>query len=285
MIDEENIQPQQSAENSQESPPVNDLGEPTTINEQPITNTMEVHHHGHVHEKKKWKEYIFQFFMLFLAVFCGFLAEYQLEHYVEKERAKGLIASLITDLRKDTATINTLEKFRLTIRKPRLDSFYSLVTMPPGKVEKKIYYQLLWNIAEFYSFNQSTGTINQLKNAGYLRYFSDNDLLNLISDYEYWIHDFKGDETMEFHLHYDKLMETIKQNSNVEDMHTFYILNKLPEGTGIKAFKPEVLQSLKAYLIEVMWYNHPQMQKQNERIKGKAVALLNYLQATYKIRE
>ncbi len=40
------------------------------------TETMEVHHHGHVHEKKKWKEYLFQFFMLFLAVFCGFLAEY-----------------------------------------------------------------------------------------------------------------------------------------------------------------------------------------------------------------
>ena len=43
------------------------------------TETMEVHHHGHVHEKKKWKEYLFQFLMLFLAVFCGFLAEYQLE--------------------------------------------------------------------------------------------------------------------------------------------------------------------------------------------------------------
>ncbi len=27
---------------------------------------MEVHHHGHVHEKKKWKEYLFQFLMLFL---------------------------------------------------------------------------------------------------------------------------------------------------------------------------------------------------------------------------
>lgn len=25
------------------------------------TNTMEVHHHGHVHEKKKWKEYLFHF--------------------------------------------------------------------------------------------------------------------------------------------------------------------------------------------------------------------------------
>jgi hypothetical protein len=37
---------------------------------------MEVHHHGHVHADKKWKEYFFQFLMLFLAVFCGFLAEW-----------------------------------------------------------------------------------------------------------------------------------------------------------------------------------------------------------------
>src|SRR3990170_6601270 len=114
------------------------IKEPTTISDKPETENMEVHHHGHVHEKKKWKEYLFQFLMLFLAVFCGFLTEYQLEHYVEKERATGLIASLITDLRKDTATINTLEKFRLAVRKPRLDSFYSLITMPPGKVEKEI---------------------------------------------------------------------------------------------------------------------------------------------------
>jgi hypothetical protein len=57
-----------------------------TTNSKLQTSAMEVHHHGHVHEKKKWKEYVFQFFMLFLAVFCGFLAEYQLEHMIEKQR-------------------------------------------------------------------------------------------------------------------------------------------------------------------------------------------------------
>ena len=40
---------------------------------------MEVHHHAHHgHEKKTWKNYFWEFLMLFLAVFCGFLAEYQL---------------------------------------------------------------------------------------------------------------------------------------------------------------------------------------------------------------
>jgi hypothetical protein len=52
---------------------------------------MEVHHHGHVHHQKKWKEYVFQFFMLFLAVFCGFLAEYQLEHIIEHSKEKEYI--------------------------------------------------------------------------------------------------------------------------------------------------------------------------------------------------
>jgi hypothetical protein len=50
---------------------------------------MEVHHHTHAaHGKKTWKDYFWEFLMLFLAVFCGFLAEYQLEHIIEHQRAK-----------------------------------------------------------------------------------------------------------------------------------------------------------------------------------------------------
>ena len=39
--------------------------------------------------------------MLFLAVFCGFLAEYQLEHVIENQREKQYIQSLIADLKSD----------------------------------------------------------------------------------------------------------------------------------------------------------------------------------------
>ncbi len=48
---------------------------------------MEVHHHPHT-SRKKWTHYFWEFLMLFLAVFCGFLAEYQLEHKIEKDREK-----------------------------------------------------------------------------------------------------------------------------------------------------------------------------------------------------
>ena len=43
--------------------------------------------------------------MLFLAVLCGFLAEYQLEHKIEKDRERQFIKSLIADLTDDTSKI------------------------------------------------------------------------------------------------------------------------------------------------------------------------------------
>ena len=82
---------------------------------------------------------------------------------------------------------------------------------------------------------------------------------------------------MEFHLHYDKLVATVKQNAENEDLYQFYITDSLPDRTGIKPFLPEILHSVKAYTIEQMWYNNTQMIKQNDRIKNKAKEFLNYL--------
>ncbi len=82
MNEEKNLQEEQSTDNSQQplvekenTQSVPDP-QPETINQKTEIEKMEVHHHGHVHEKKKWKEYLFQFLMLFPAVFLGFLAEY-----------------------------------------------------------------------------------------------------------------------------------------------------------------------------------------------------------------
>ena len=67
---------------------------------------MEVHHHAHSsHGKKNWKSYFWEFIMLFLAVFCGFLAEYQLEHLIEKEREKQLAKSFYQELKGDSVAI------------------------------------------------------------------------------------------------------------------------------------------------------------------------------------
>ena len=48
--------------------------------------------------------------MLFLAVFCGFLAENIREHKVEHLRAKEFAKSLVQDLQNDTTAINVQKK-------------------------------------------------------------------------------------------------------------------------------------------------------------------------------
>src|SRR5512138_3013049 len=70
---------------------------------------MEVPAHTHT-ERKKWTHFFWEFLMLFLAVFCGFLAEYQLEHKIEKDRARQYIFSFYNDLKTDTLKFSNLIK-------------------------------------------------------------------------------------------------------------------------------------------------------------------------------
>ena len=78
---------------------------------------MEVHAHSHLASgethipQKKFTHYLWEFLMLFLAVFCGFLAENFREHQIEKNRAKQYLSSLYEDLKNDTARISALIKY------------------------------------------------------------------------------------------------------------------------------------------------------------------------------
>ena len=86
---------------------------------------MEVHAHTHT-ARKKWTHYLWEFLMLFLAVFCGFLAENQREHMVEHQRAKQYAILLYEDIKADTGTV----KYQLDVLNfvnPRIDTFINLV--------------------------------------------------------------------------------------------------------------------------------------------------------------
>src|SRR5688572_20641286 len=65
---------------------------------------MEVHHHTQ-RSGKKWHHHLWEFLMLFLAVFCGFLAEYYLEQTIEHHREKQFMRSLVEDLILDTTEL------------------------------------------------------------------------------------------------------------------------------------------------------------------------------------
>src|ERR1044071_4979903 len=85
---------------------------------------MEVHAHSHT-ERKKWTHYLWEFFMLFLAVTLGFFVENQREHYVEHQHEKQFIVSIVKELQADTGYVGWVLKD--TIRKEALDTLANLI--------------------------------------------------------------------------------------------------------------------------------------------------------------
>jgi hypothetical protein len=133
---------------------------------------MEVHSHSHT-ARKKWTHYLWEFLMMFLAVFCGFLAENQREHFIEKQRAKQFATALYADLASDTMNASNIIK----IREMRARKFDTLM----AELEKQPLVQndsLIFRIASKDLLRRSyflpiTATYQQMKNSGSLRYLKD----------------------------------------------------------------------------------------------------------------
>jgi len=154
---------------------------------------METHAH-HIHKapgKKLW-HFFFEFFMLFLAVFCGFLAENIREHKIEGDRANEFSKSLIQDLQNDLVAIRTHKK-SAAIYMAVADSLISLSqTKLEGNNSARFSFYtrfaywtqpLVWNRATF----------EQIKNSGSLRYFKNQALLGEIMKYDMLINDIESE--------------------------------------------------------------------------------------------
>jgi hypothetical protein len=136
---------------------------------------MEVHHHAHdpaaPHHKKNWKSYFWEFFMLFLAVTLGFFIENQREHYIEKQRAKQLAVSLTNDLENDLARFNNVISARNT-KKERFNVLMDeLEKTPDDQNDTLIFYIIVEQLLNRSNMVPNTGTYQQIKNSGSLRYF------------------------------------------------------------------------------------------------------------------
>ena len=108
---------------------------------------MEVHAHAHTVStatgRKKWTHYLWEFLMLFLAVFCGFLAENFRESQVENHREKEYMRSLVQDLSVDVRNIDENLEFGAVIAE-KLDSLvYVLNEKDPDKKVPLGGYQML----------------------------------------------------------------------------------------------------------------------------------------------
>ena len=146
---------------------------------------MEVHHHAHT-PRKKWSHYFWEFLMLFLAVFCGFLTESYRETIINREKAHHYIQNLVADLKADTADVN----FAIYYNQLWSDHLDSALQVPIDRV-KDINSQdtFFYHFLPFYNwlqiFMQNDNTITQLRAGGFnlIRNERVVDSINLVYNF------------------------------------------------------------------------------------------------------
>jgi catechol 2,3-dioxygenase-like lactoylglutathione lyase family enzyme len=186
----ENNATHQPENSSSEFIPINDT-ESTLLNQE--NENMEVHKHPHhVTHKKKWKEYLLEFFMIFLAVFLGFVAENVRESVIEHHRSKEFALSLVKDLQNDMASIDSYRKSS-ALYIATADSLLNLNKKPlvNRNAAKFSFYTrfMYWTVP--HSWNRAT--FEQIKNSGSLRYFKNYQLLEKIMKYDALVNEIEGE--------------------------------------------------------------------------------------------
>ena len=170
---------------------------------------MEVHHHGHT-EIKKWTHYFWEFLMLFLAVTLGFFVENQREHYIEHQREKQYMVSMIEDLKSDTAKFGDNSRLRIQ-RIKMIDSLVYLLSLTDYKGHRNSIYFFGRSISPPVNIFPNDRTIQQLKSSGGLRLIRKTAVSNGIMAYDQdmRLHLFQLTDELEMRAEYRQLVHNI----------------------------------------------------------------------------
>jgi len=165
---------------------------------------MEIHAHTHPASggtRKKWTHYFWEFLMLFLAVFCGFLAENQREHMIEHQREKKFAISLYEDLKKDTADLSIdIPSWDKLLKK--LDTVRLEIEKPNTQRNTLLLYKNAALMRDYNNFEYHDRTIEQLKNGGNFRLIRKASISDSLIDYDARIKSRLRDQEMQSNVIY-----------------------------------------------------------------------------------
>jgi len=241
---------------------------------------MEVHQHTHT-ERKKFTHYLWEFLMLFLAVFCGFLAENIREKSVERHREKQFVQSFIEDLKTDTAAIRQTLIFRQQ-KMERMDSLmYLLGSQQIKGYESELYFfgrtlvRTLW-------FRSNDRTITQLKNSGSLRLIRNEQVADSMISYQQLV------ETINTNQEDDR-NERITAGPFLSKMFNPYVFDKMVTASGVnridnnpplRSYDSNVQQDLAYYVHQLKGSNFI-IETRLELLNEKAINTITFLKKEY----
>ena len=244
---------------------------------------MEVHHHAHT-ARKKWTHYFWEFLMLFLAVFCGFMAENQREHMIEHRREKEYMRSLIEDLKTDTFNLNNNILLGQVVR-TRLENLISFLNNGSPKDSAVQLYKLNNQAGRVVNIDFEDRTSAQLKNGGNMRLIRNKAVADSIRGYWGGIKTMEGissrleelrikaaDIQMQiFHNKYIKLSDpTDPIRSDISISPDAKLINNDPELLALYSNRRQLLLNVLSNYIRAMKY-----------VNSKAIRLVTFIKKEY----
>jgi len=245
---------------------------------------MEVHYEPKK-EKKKWKDYLVDLIMMFIAISLGFAAENLRESYQDKHRVNGFMCKVSLDLRADITEIERLKAVRLK-RNTQCDSLIQLLGNSPINDDRNRIYYLGRIATRRMHFRPQNATLQQLKNIGDLRLVKNKEVLYAINHYEQMLK--YNDENVL--VEEKELSEISNQASMIFDATVFQkmTLNKEPE---MPSGNPQLVSYDKKLINEInvklhYWKRTSQsvLESFNE-LQKDAEALLKLITDSYSCKE
>ena len=142
---------------------------------------MEVHTHTHT-PRKKWTHYFWEFLMLFLAVLCGFFAEYQLEHKIERDRAHQFLQSMLVDVQTNIKNLDSLiEQDKIIIANH--NELVNWLLKDSATIDRAAFASKMGAVW-VRNFLVRKETYEQMKSSGSVRYIGNIEFLKKMMDYE-----------------------------------------------------------------------------------------------------
>jgi hypothetical protein len=248
---------------------------------------MEIHSHPKQGTgKKKWTEYLWEFFMLFLAVTLGFFVENKREQVAEKHRGIQYIRSFVEDLEQDTVIFSYLVD-AYTKKAIVLDGIYTCYDSVNGKLHSTdCLINITGNATGFPDFIYTERTLQQLKNAGGLRLLNNTDA-DSITAFDNAVRVLERSETTELQETQNVLRSIIYElinfgmlregarNDNPENMR----MNGVPALFGNN---PVLLNKYFNILFQYDVLIHDQV-TDIEKLKVKASSLISYFKREHRL--
>lgn len=246
---------------------------------------METHaHHLHKAPGRNFWHYFYEFLMLFLAVFCGFLAENFRENIVEHKREKQYIVSFVEDLKSDTAAITGNLKSKLQKKEMKDSLIWYLNASDPNEYGQRIYF-LARQLTRTSNFFPADRTIKQLENSGGLRLIRNQQASDSILSYDQAIERFQLSQgRQEAELNDIRPMMGRLMNAN--------ILQTMIDGQEIHppAGNPPLRTANKEFLLDFIYAIH-QLKGSDEvsgfqlqKLKEKATVTIQFLKKEYSLK-